>query len=93
MAHFYISVYMLEGHGSADTAWDSYIAMHTGIVQYYDREIELKADFRPKSITRPEEVWRPVAAIENLTPENADHVRYARQLVVREEKRDFQRRY
>lgn len=84
---------LLEGHGSADTAWDSYIAMHTGIVQYYDREIELKADFRPKSITRPEEVWRPVAAIENLTPENADHVRYARQLVVREEKRDFQRRY
>lgn len=83
---------LLEGYENADDAWEDYIAMHTGLIQYYDREIELKADYRPKAITRPEDVWRPIAAIQNITPKNARHVLYARQLVAREEKRDFQRK-
>lgn len=84
---------LLEGFENADDAWESYIAMHTGLVQYYDREIELKADYRPKVIIRPEDVWRPVAAIQNITCQNARNVLFARQLVEREKKRDFQRRY
>lgn len=35
---------LLEGFDTADSAWDSYIAMHTGAVAFYDREIELKVE-------------------------------------------------
>lgn len=84
---------MLSGFGTADDAWESYIAMHTGAIPYYDRDIELTADYRPRHIVRPEDVFRPIAAIETITAANAHHVRHARQLVAREERRDFQRRY
>ena len=47
---------VLAGFDTADDAWESYIAMHTACVKYYDREIELTADFRPKHIVRPEDV-------------------------------------
>lgn len=84
---------ILSGFGTADDAWESYIAMHTGAIPYYDRDIELTADYRPRHIVRPEDVFRPIAAIETITAANAHHVRHARQLVAREERRDFQRRY
>lgn len=84
---------LLEGFDSADAAWDSYIAMHTGQVAFYDREIELKADYRPRDISRPEDVWRPIASIKRITAANASYVAYAKRIVLREEYRDFQRRY
>ncbi|MCI7019090.1 MAG: 1-acyl-sn-glycerol-3-phosphate acyltransferase [Clostridiales bacterium] len=84
---------LLDGFETADDAWESYIAMHTGCVKYYDREIELCADYRPKQIVRPEDVWQSVANIQNVHAGNASHVRYARALVEREKRRDFQRRF
>lgn len=84
---------LLNGFESADDAWESYIAMHTGCVKYYDREIELCADYRPKQVVRPEDVWQSVANIQNVHAGNAAHVRYARELVAREKRRDFQRRF
>ncbi len=84
---------LLDGFETADDAWESYMAMHTGCVKYYDREIELCADYRPKQIVRPEDVWQSVANIQNVHAGNAAHVRYARELVAREKHRDFQRRF
>ena len=84
---------LLDGFETADDAWESYMAMHTGCVKYYDREIELCADYRPKQIVRPEDVWQSVANIQNVHVGNADHVKYARELVAREKRRDFQRRF
>lgn len=84
---------LLAGFDTADDAWESYLAMHTGCVKYYDREIELTADYRPKHIVRPEDVWQSVANIQNVHAGNAAHVRYAKELVARERKRDFQRRF
>lgn len=84
---------LLAGFDNADDAWESYLAMHTGCVKYYDREIELTADYRPKHIVRPEDVWQSVAQIQNVHAGNADHVFYARGLVGLEHKRDFQRRF
>lgn len=84
---------LLNGFESADDAWESYIAMHTGCVKYYDREIELCADYRPKQVVRPEDVWQSVANIQNVHAGNAAHVKYARELVAREKRRDFQRRF
>lgn len=84
---------LLNGFDTADEAWEDYMAMHTGCVPYYDREIELCADYRPKHIVRPEDVWRSVAEIKNVHAGNAAHVKYARELVAREKCRDFQRRF
>lgn len=84
---------LLEGFDSADAAWDSYIAMHTGKVAFYDRSIELKADYRPRDIARSEDVWRPIASIKEITSSNAACVAYAQEIVSREEYRDFQRKY
>ena len=84
---------LLAGFETADEAWESYMAMHTGCVKCYDREIELCADYRPKQIVRPEDVWQSVANIQNIHPGNARHVICAKELIAREEKRDFQRRF
>jgi len=84
---------LLDGFETADDAWESYMEMHTSCVKYYDREIELCADYRPKQIARPEDVWQSVANIQNIHAGNASHVRYARALVAREKRRDFQRRF
>ena len=59
----------------------------------YDEEIELSADYRPRNITRPEDVYESIANIENITPENIQHVNYARQLVKERKQNDFQRRF
>ena len=84
---------LLSKSSYADEAWEKYIAMHVGKVRYYDREIELKADYRPREIIRPIDVWRPIAELDDLSPSKADHVHYARQLVNMEELRDVQHRY
>ena len=84
---------LLHGFETTDDAWESYLAMHTGCVKYYDKEIELRADYRPKDIVRPEDVWQPIADITEQTVENVHHVCYARQLIRREKRRDYQRRY
>ncbi|MBO5198283.1 MAG: 1-acyl-sn-glycerol-3-phosphate acyltransferase [Lachnospiraceae bacterium] len=84
---------LLAGFDTADDAWESYMAMHTGCVKYYDREIELCADYRPKQSVRPEDVWQSIASIRNIHAGNAIHVKYARELVAREKRRDFQRRF
>lgn len=84
---------LLDGFETADEAWESHIAMHTGCQKYYDLEIELCADYRPKDIIRSEDVWQSVADIQNVHSGNATHVKFARELVVREKRRDFQRKY
>lgn len=84
---------LLNGFETADDAWESYMAMHTGLVPYYDREIELCADYRPKHILRPEDVWQTVANIQNIHAGNIIHVNYAKELTAREGRRDVQRRF
>lgn len=84
---------LLGEFATADDAWESYIAMHTGCVPYYDRKIELSADYRPRHIVRPEDVWQSVAQIRNIHTGNAAHVRYAKEVIARERRRDYQRRF
>lgn len=84
---------MLAGFDTADDAWESYIAMHTGCQKYYDREIELCADYRPKHIVCPEDVWESVANIKAAHAGNIAHIRYAKMLISQERMRDFQRRF
>ena len=80
---------LLEGFKSADDAWESYISMHTGCIRYYDKEIELHADYRPKAIVRPEDVWKSVADIENIHAGNVRHVCFAEKITNLEKKKGF----
>ncbi len=84
---------LLNGFETADDAWESYISKHTNFTKYYDKEIERCADYRPRQIVRPEDVWQSVAQIQNVHADNIGHVKYACELVARETQRDFQRRY
>lgn len=84
---------LLDGFETADEAWESYIAMHTGCVKFYDTEIERCADYRPKDVIRPENVWQSIADIQNVQAANLSCLLYARKLVEREKRRDFQRRF
>lgn len=59
---------------------------------YYDYPVETSSDFRPKNIIRPEEVWAPIAQLE-ITAQNKEHVLYARELVERCKREDYQRRF
>ena len=81
----------LSGYESADEAWEAYQKVHNAL-KYYDVEIESSADYRPKCITWPADVWRSVAEIKELHLGNIFHVCYAQTLFRQEERRDFQRR-
>lgn len=84
---------LLNGFETADEAWEDYIAMHTAAVEYYDKEAECFADYRPKQIIRPENVWQSVANIKNVNAWNIAHILYAKELIEQEKRRDFQRRF
>lgn len=84
---------LLNEFENSDAAWEDYISMHTGCVKYYDKDIERCADYRPKHIVRPEDVWQSVANIQNINIVNVSHIIYAKELVSRERRRDFQRRF
>lgn len=84
---------LLSGHTSSHKAWENFLRVHTGRIQYYDTEMEFTADYRPRSITRPEAVWQAVADIQHIHRGNALHVQYARELLLQQEELDYQRRF
>lgn len=84
---------LLSDFGSSEEAWEDYIAEHTRPIYYYDKEIEFSADCRPRDIPLPQDVYRQVADIERITPDNASVVAAAVRIVGQARKRDVQRRY
>lgn len=73
--------------------WEQYLQRAVSIVDRYDPQIELRGDFRPRSIPRPETVWAPVAAIAPSTSDQLLHQLYAQKLVSCRKQEDFQRRF
>lgn len=84
---------LLSGYDSADEAWADFLRVHTGRIQYYDKEMECAADYRPRSIARPEAVWQAVADIQHIHQGNVLHVQYARELLMKQKQLDYQRRF
>lgn len=84
---------LLGDFGSSEEAWEDYIAEHTRPIYYYDKEIEFSADCRPRDIPLPQDVYRQVADIQKITPDNASAVAAAVRIVEQARKRDVQRRY
>lgn len=84
---------MLKGYSTSQEAWENHLQERVSTTDRYDLEIELCADYRPKDIILPEDVFSSIADIKNITPENIQHVKYARQLVKSRKQNDFQRRF
>lgn len=84
---------LLGDFGNTEEAWEDYIAEHTRSVDYYDKKIETRTDYRPKHIVLPGYVYQQVAEIQTITHQNASAVAVAAQIVESARKRDVQRRY
>lgn len=84
---------LIGAHGTSDAAWEEELYERVKTAAGYDVEIERNADYRPKTIVRPEQVWETVANIRTITPENAAYVAYAQNLVAEKKRQDFQRRF
>ena len=83
----------LDGAGSATEAWEKHLMERVKTANRYDTEIELTADYRPKNITRPEDVWQPIANIKRPNMHNVADVAYAKRLIRDERTNYFQRRF
>lgn len=78
---------------SQTAAWELELSQRLKTVDRYDEEIELHADYRPKSIVRPESVWQSIAEIDHITYQNAAQVAHSVGLVAELHRQDFQRRF
>lgn len=78
------------GTSSFAEAWRQQLDERLSFVARWDSEIESKADYRPKWKVSPEQVWRAIADIKNVTPQNVYHVLYAQQLMAQCANEDFQ---
>lgn len=83
----------LQGASTATQAWEHQLKERVDAVAHYDQEIELWADYRPKWKIAPKTVWQTVAGINHITPENALHISYAKQLMEQLDREDFQHRF
>lgn len=84
---------ILRGEATAARAWEKQLQERVNTVARYDEEIELCADYRPKWKVTPQQAWRAIADVTDLTRQNVGHVLYARQLVAQCEREDFQHRF
>ena len=83
----------LKGFLNSREAWDYKLKERMKCVERYDSSIETICDFRDKEIIRPEEVFKPIANIENINIENVKSVIESKRLVKELRQNDFQRRY
>lgn len=82
----------MAGYESSQEAWDEQLRLRSKTADKYDFEMETKADYRPKEIILPEDVFSSIADLE-ITRENAVEVLAARKIVRERKENDFQRRF
>lgn len=74
------------------TYWSNHLKeLIAEIGDHYDFEAETNAHYIDKSIIRAEDVFRPIANIQNITANNINDVLYAKELVKRIEETDWQK--
>lgn len=85
----------MKGYDTADEKWHAHLKERVKGVARYDSNIEKHADYRPKSIVRPEDAFRAIAQIpdSHITAKNARMILEAKKLVAEREACDFQRLY
>ena len=60
-------------------------------VSRYDSEVEKNSEYRPKTVIRAEDVFRPIANIQNMSAQNIKSVLHAKELVKTIEESDWQK--
>ena len=83
----------LVGFKSANDVWEQSLRDRILTTERYDKEIEFIADFRPKDITLPEDVFKSIAEILNFNSLNVSHIKFAKELMESRKKEDYQRRF
>ncbi len=83
----------LEGFKTSDEKWNYCLQKRMEGVDRYDSSIEKCSDYRPKEKVRIEDVFEPIANIQNITSENIRMVEDAKKLVKEKKQTDFQRLY
>ena len=73
--------------------WEKKLTDRRKTASFYDREIETCADYRPRWKTEALTVWESIAAINEISAENADAVAFASNLIEQLKTNDFQRRF
>lgn len=83
----------MNGFDSSDEKWDHLVQKRMGYVTRYDSSVEKQCDYRPKNMTRPEDVFEQIANISNITSDNIKMVNDTKKIVKERKFSDFQRRY
>lgn len=83
----------LKGFSTPQEKWHAHLKERMKGVDRYDSTIEKCADYRPKHIVPPDEVFAPIADIQpkNITAQNIQMVMDAKRIVEESRKNDFQR--
>lgn len=77
----------------AKDVWEACLMERKKSVSMYDEAIEFWADYRPKLKVTASDVWRKLARVDNVRPNNALFVGYANMIMKQERVNDFQHRY
>ena len=83
----------MQGFDTSAQRWHKHLQERMKGVSRYDSSIEKCADYRPKDIIRPEDVFSSIAQINDITPYNAEAVIYAQRHIKEIKENDFQRLY
>lgn len=83
----------MQGFTTSDEKWHNHLNKRMKWVERYDSSIERKSDLRRSEIVRAEDVFEPIANINNITVENVKMVTSAKRLVKNIRENDFQRLY
>lgn len=83
----------MQGFDTSHEKWEAHLTERMKAVEYYDVDVEKKSEYRPKHIVRPEGVFEPIAAIQNVNALNIQDVLFAKQILCEEKQRDYQTRF
>lgn len=82
----------MQGFATSDELWDYRLQQRMETVDFYDKSIETKCDYRDKNIILPEDVFAPIAELNNDVCD-PKVVEEAKDLVKTRKFGNFQRRY
>ena len=83
---------MVAGYEDSKTAWEDQLRLRTQTADKYDIEIETSADFVPKKIVLPKDVFEAIANLD-MTAKNAKDIVAAQKVLEAAKDNDFQHKF
>lgn len=83
---------MVNGYGDSKTAWEEQLKLRVKTADKYDIEIETSADFVPKKLVLPKDVFDAIANLE-ITPQNIKDIVAAKKILEISKDNDFQHKF